>query len=187
MFDPDRPIRHVSAVTQQSATGCFVAWGVTINRGFVVKTTAWRMSALLVLAGSFGGAYAQESQNGVSCPQLPANSGLTWEYKATGGSDFCRALRADGSEAFGLYISRKANFEPKRGNRAEEAVIDGQSVYWYKGELATKPDMQVRETLVQLPDGRVAHIWLQAAVPDLAPTLNQAQSMRFPATRLTSN
>lgn len=152
-----------------------------------MKTTAWRMSALLVLAGSFGGAYAQESQNGVSCPQLPANSGLTWEYKATGGSDFCRALRADGSEAFGLYISRKANFEPKRGNRAEEAVIDGQSVYWYKGELATKPDMQVRETLVQLPDGRVAHIWLQAAVPDLAPTLNQAQSMRFPATRLTSN
>lgn len=152
-----------------------------------MKTTAWRMSALLVLAGSFGGAYAQESQNGVSCPQLPANSGLTWEYKATGGSDFCRALRADGSEAFGLYISRKANFEPKRGNRAEEAVIDGQSVYWYKGQLATKPDMQVRETLVQLPDGRVAHIWLQASVPDLAPTLNQAQSMRFPATRLTSN
>jgi len=145
------------------------------------------MSALLVLAGSMAGVQAQESNDGGNCPQLPANAGLAWEYKASGDSDFCRALRADGSEAFGLYISRKANFEPKRGNRAEEAVIDGQSIYWYKGELATRPDVQVRETLVQLPDGRVAHIWLQAPAPELAPTLNQVQSMRFPATRLSSN
>lgn len=152
-----------------------------------MNTTAWRMSALLVLAGSMASAHAQESNDGGNCPQLPANAGLTWEYKASGDSDFCRALRADGSEAFGLYISRKANFEPKRGNRAEEAVIDGQTIYWYKGELATKPDVQVRETLVQLPDGRVAHIWLQAAAPELSPALNQVQSIRFPATRLSSN
>ena len=152
-----------------------------------MKTTALRMSALLVLAGSMAAAHAQDSQDGGNCPQLPASSGLTWEYKATGGSDFCRALRADGSEAFGLFISRKANFEPKRGNRAELGVIDGQSVYWYKGELATKPDVEVRETLVELPDGRVAHIWLQAQAPELAPTLSQAQSLRFPATRLSSN
>ena len=146
------------------------------------------MSALLVLAGfGMANAHAQDSQDGGNCPQLPAGSELTWEYKATGGSDFCRALRADGSEAFGLYISRKANFEPKRGNRAEEGVIDGQNVYWYKGELATKPDVEVRETLVELPDGRVAHIWLQAQAPQLAPMLGQVQSIRFPATRLSSN
>ena len=145
------------------------------------------MSALLVLAASMASAHAQESQDAGNCPQLPASSELTWEYKATGGSDFCRALRADGSEAFGLYISRKANFEPKRGNRAETGVIDGQSVYWYKGELATRPDVEVRETLVELPDGRVAHIWLQAQGPELVRTLNQAQAIRFPATRLSSN
>jgi len=171
----------------QPDSGCFVAWGVTINRGLVVKTTAWRMSALLVLAGSMASVHAQDSKDGGNCPQLPASSGLAWEYKASGGSDFCRALRADGSEAFGLYISRKANFEPKRGNRAENGVIDGQVVYWYKGELATKPDVEVRETLVELPDGRVAHIWLQAQAPELAPALSQAQAIRFPATRLSSN
>ncbi|HEY0504957.1 MAG TPA: hypothetical protein VGD42_15860 [Lysobacter sp.] len=129
-------------------------------------------------------AHAQDQGN---CPQLPADSGLTWEYRTTGGSDFCRALRADGSEAFGLYISRKANFEPKRGNRAEAGAIDGQSMYWYKGELATKPDVEVRETLVELADGRVAHIWLQADAPQLGAVLHQAQSIRFPATRLSSN
>ena len=96
------------------------------------------MSALLVLAGlGMVTAHAQSTQDGGNCPQLPADAGLAWEYKATGGSDFCRALRADGSEAFGLYISRKANFEPKRGNRAEAGVIDGLSIYWYRGELAT--------------------------------------------------
>ena len=143
------------------------------------------MSALLVLAGlGMANAHAQEQGN---CPQLPAESGLTWEYRASGDSDFCRALRADGSEAFGLYISRKANFEPKRGNRAEPGVIDGQSMYWYKGELATKPDVEVRETLVELADGRVAHIWLQSGAPELGAAIHQAQSIRFPATRLSSN
>lgn len=146
------------------------------------------MSAVLVLAGlGITGANAQSAQDGGNCPQLPAAAGLTWEYKSTGGSDFCRALRADGSEAFGLYISRKANFEPKRGNRAEAGVIDGQNVYWYRSELATKPDVEVRETLVELPDGRVAHIWLQSDAPQLAPALSQVQSIRFPATRLSSN
>ncbi|MBU8976319.1 MULTISPECIES: hypothetical protein [unclassified Lysobacter] len=145
------------------------------------------MSALLVLAGvGMASAHAQSTQEG-NCPQLPAEAGLVWEYKATGGADFCRALRADGSEAFGLYISRKANFEPKRGNRAEPGVIDGQSIHWYRGEVATRPNVEVRETLVELPDGRVAHIWLQAEQPQLAPAISQAQSLRFPATRLSSN
>jgi hypothetical protein len=143
------------------------------------------MSALLVLAG-LGTANAQAQDQG-NCPQLPALSGLTWEYRASGDSDFCRALRADGSEAFGLYISRKANFEPKRGNRAEAGTIDGQSMYWYKGELATKPDVQVRETLVELTDGRVAHIWLQSDPQQLGVNIQQAQSIRFPAARLSSN
>ncbi len=143
------------------------------------------MSALLVLAGlGTANAHAQDQGN---CPQLPADSGLTWEYRASGGSDFCRALRADGSEVFGLYISRKANFAPKRGNRAEAGRIDGQDMHWYRGELATRPDTEVRETLVELADGRVAHIWLQAEAPQLGATIQQAQAIRFPATRLSSN
>ena len=150
-----------------------------------MNTTAWRMSALPVLAGLMFAANAQAQDQG-TCPQLPASSGLVWEYKGSGGADFCRALREDGSEAFGLYISAKSPFAPKRGNRAEAGMIDGQSMYWYKGEVAIKPDMQVRETLIELPDGRTAHIWLQASDGQLGNSIMLAQSIRFPATRLSS-
>ncbi len=148
------------------------------------------MSALPVLAGLMFAANAQAqdvlSQGDGTCPQLPASSGLVWEYKGSGGGDFCRALREDGSEAFGLYIATKSPFTPKRGNRAEAGVIDGQTMFWYKGEVAIRPDMQVRETLIELPDGRTAHIWLQASDAQLGNSIMQAQSIRFPATRLTS-
>lgn len=97
-----------------------------------------------------------------ACPQLPASTGLTWEARSTGDTDFCRALRGDGSEAFGLYIAPEAPFELKRSNREEAAQIDGHEVSWYRAELATQPDVEARETLVELPDGRIAHIWLQA-------------------------
>jgi len=98
-----------------------------------------------------------------ACPQLPANTGLTWEHRASGDADFCRALRSDGSEAFGVYISPKPTFEPARADREERGQIDGQQVYWYRAEIATKPGVQARETLLALPDGRAAHVWLQAA------------------------
>lgn len=97
-----------------------------------------------------------------ACPQLPAESGLTWEHRGTADSDFCRALREDGSEAFGVYVAEKSPFEPKRGNRKETGRIDGNEVQWYRAELITQPDIEARETLIKLADGRVAHIWLQA-------------------------
>lgn len=112
---------------------------------------------LLFLAATV--AQAQES---AACPQLPADAGLSWEYRGSGGADFCRALRDDGSEAFGLYIAKDSPFEPKRSNREEEGRIDGQEIQWYRAELVGKPDIQARETLLKLDDGRVAHVWLQA-------------------------
>lgn len=113
--------------------------------------------SFLLLAAS-----AAHAQDTLGCPQLPADTGLTWEHRATGAADFCRALRVDGSEALGLYISAEASFEPKRDNREENDLIDGRPVQWYRAELVTKPDIQARETLIQLDDGRVAHLWLQA-------------------------
>lgn len=100
------------------------------------------------------------------CPQLPADSGLAWEHRANGASDFCRAVRSDGSEAFGLYISPDPAFEPDRGNREEQARIDGREIHWYRAELAGRPGVEARETLVELRDGRMAHIWLQADSAD---------------------
>ena len=116
----------------------------------------------------------------IPCPRLPADAGLSWEYRAAGDADLCRALRADGSEAFGLYISPKPNFEPLRSAREEEGRIDGQAMYWYRAELAAQPGVQARETVLTLPDGRSAHIWVQAPNEDtLAASLQLAQSLHF--------
>lgn len=138
--------------------------------------------SLMVAAG------AAQAQEAAGCPKLPDDVVLAWEHRANAGTDFCRALRPDGSEAFGVYIAHKAPFEPKRGNRVEQDTIDGQSIYWYRSEVAGRPNVETRETLVQLPDGRVAHIWLQASSPErLQEEIGTARGMRFQTARLSSN
>jgi hypothetical protein len=141
------------------------------------KTTMlpWLMAGLFLSS-------AVHAQQASPCPQLPADAGLTWDARTTGDSQLCRALRADGSEAFGLYISPKPSFEPARPDRAEQGQIDGQSLYWYRAELAAQPGVEARETAITLPDGRSAHIWLQAPNGQaLGSSLQLVQSLRFNA------
>jgi hypothetical protein len=155
------------------------------------KTTALLpLVAGLLLAGSAQARQdptqeqAQPSQAppATACPQLPANAGLAWEARSTADSDFCRALRSDGSEAFGLYITAQPSFEPNPRNGKESGRIDGRSVVWYRAEIATDPGVQARETLLQLADGRYAHIWLQADSADaLAIDYQLVGSLRFRA------
>lgn len=150
-----------------------------------MKSIVRALTAVALLV-SGGHALAQSTPD--ACPHLPADSGLTWEYKAAASTQFCRALRADGSEAFGLYIAKDSPFRPSRGNRAEEARIDGRSTHWYRSELAGKPDVQARETAVELPDGRVAYLWIQAQSPqELGESIAQANSLRFGDVRVAGN
>lgn len=129
----------------------------------------------LLLAAS-----AAQAQDAPGCPQLPAGSALIWEHRHTNDTDFCRALRIDGTEAFGMYIAKEPSFEPKRGNREESSIIDGRATQWYRAELVTKPDIEARETLLELADGRVAHIWLQAHSGEpLAKALRLAGQLDF--------
>jgi len=145
-------------------------------------------SAFPLLLALAGVAHAQSQGDVVACPQLPADSGLAWQHKAAGNADLCRALRADGSEAFGLYIAGEPSFKPGRANRAEKATIDGREVQWYRSEIANRPQVQARETLVGMPDGRVAHVWVQAgSQTQLDETMNQMQQLRFRGAQLTSN
>jgi hypothetical protein len=141
----------------------------------------WLLPLLLPLAGTAA------AQNVGACPYLSAETALTWEHRGNADSDFCRALRADGSEAFGMTIAKQAPFKPKGGNRAERVTIDGREVTWYRTEIVgTK--IQARETIVKLPDGRVAYMWVQANSPEqLGQVLQQTQSLKFGATRLSSN
>ena len=145
-----------------------------------MKMTAYCLPVLLALAG---GAQAQAQADSGVCPLLAVDSGLAWQHKASRNTDFCRALRSDGSEAFGLYIADESAFKPSRGNREEQASIDGRDTYWYRSEIASKPDIQARETVLELADGRVAHIWIQATPGQLGEAQRQAQSMRFQSRR----
>ena len=141
----------------------------------------WLLPLLLPLAGTAA------AQDAGACPYLAAETGLTWEHRGGPGSDFCRAIRQDGSEAFGMTIAKDAPFKPKGGNRAENVTIDGRQVTWYRTEIAGT-QIQARETRVELPDGRVAYMWVQASSPEqLNQVLQQTQSMKFGSTRLSSN
>ena len=112
--------------------------------------------------------------------RLPDLVLLDWNLPDGEGTAFCRALRSDGSEAFGLYITAQPSFEPSPRNREESSSIDGHSVIWYRAEIATNPGVQARETLLQLTDGRYAHIWLQAdSVDALAAGYRLLGSLRF--------
>lgn len=141
--------------------------------------TVWLLPFLLPVAGTAA------AQDAGACPYLANDTGLVWEHRGGDDYDFCRALRADGTEAFGMNISREATFR-LGGKRAERIMIDGQEVTWYRAEIAGEEDLEARETLVELPDGRVAHIWLQADSSEhLDEALRQTQALKF-QTRLSS-
>ncbi|MGY3264204.1 MULTISPECIES: hypothetical protein [unclassified Lysobacter] len=143
----------------------------------MVKTN--RASIGFALLAMVGFAHAQAT---TTCPTLPADSGLTWETKTAGDTQFCRAMRSDGSEAFGLYMAAQTPFKPNRSDRAEEVKIDGRDTYWYRSELAGQPDVQARETSISLPGGRVAYLWIQAnSKDDLTQAITQSSTLRFGA------
>jgi hypothetical protein len=122
------------------------------------------------------------------CPQLPPDAGLSWEARSSDAGDFCRALFADGTEAFGLYVTPDATFEPVRRNRAERGYsIDGHEVIWYRAQLAAQPGVEARETTVELRDGRHAHIWLQSpSQAQLDGTLKMVGGIHFQGAGIAS-
>lgn len=132
---------------------------------------------------------AAMAQTAGDCPALPGDSGLRWDKMSAPDLVFCKAIRdSDGAEMFAVTIAAESPFRPRRADREEKATIDGHEVWWYRGEIASAPDAQVRETLIELPDGRVAHISLRADSRDALNTvLRQAGGIRFEAPQLTSN
>jgi len=153
-----------------------------------MNKTQFLSLACLSLAG-LALAGAVNAQTPDNCPTLAADGGLSWKQLDGPGFTFCKALRdSDGSEAFAVTISEDSPFKPRRGDRAEQASIDGHDVYWYRSEVAAAPDALVRETLLELEQDRVAHISLQAGSQEqLADLLRQVGAIRFQEKRLSSN
>jgi hypothetical protein len=87
-----------------------------------------------------------------------------------------------------VIIGRDSPFRPSRGNRAEEAVIDGRGVHWYRGEIAADPNAIVRETLIELDRNHVAHITLRADDEEQkAAAMRQVEALRFQNALLSRN
>ena len=103
-FSFHRPETPALAVAAKGAAARFLAGGT--NLVDLMKADVERPAALLDLSrlgrdlglavALLAGGHAAAQSAPDACPQLPASSGLTWEYKAAGATQFCRALRADG-------------------------------------------------------------------------------------------
>lgn len=104
-------------------------------------------------------AHAQES---TACPTLPANSTLQWEEVRNPDLLFCKAINADGAQQFTVMVSRDSPFKPVRSQRAEAGNINGQNTWWYRTEIATRPDLLAREAAIELADGNIAYFNVQA-------------------------
>jgi hypothetical protein len=109
--------------------------------------------------------YAQQSvPSSASCPALPADAvgSLQWVTLQTDTALLCRAVRKDdGLEAFALTLTRKSPFKPDSGLREEEGRIQGKKMWWYRSEIAGRPHELVRETLLKLDSGGVAHAYIR--------------------------
>lgn len=134
-------------------------------------------------------ASAAHAQAAGACPTLAADSGLSWKQLDGPTFTFCKAIRSsDGSEAFAVTISKDSPFRAHREYREERAVIDGHEVQWYRSKVLTSPNAMVRETVIELAAGRVAHISLQAGSPEqLTDALKQVEGIRFQGKQLGSN
>lgn len=115
------------------------------------------------------------------CPGLPEGSGLRWEAREVPGMVFCKGIReADGQDLLSVSISEDSPFRRERELAQERGTIEGRKVRWYKGSDGFNTGLALRETALELDDGRVAHVVVRApseeAVP---PLLEMAAGLRF--------
>lgn len=127
----------------------------------------------LALAGLSSPATAQSAPE---CPTLPQDAGdLRWNVLRTDSALLCRAMRTDsGQEAFAVTLSRRSPFRPESELRAEEGRIQGEKIWWYRSEIAGRPNELVRETLLKIDRDRVAHVFIRTSDKD---TLGRYQTI----------
>lgn len=102
-------------------------------------------------------AHAQDADS--PCPSLPAEAtDLIWTDMQAGSLHLCRAIDTEGREAFAVTISRDTPFKPQRGLREEQGQFGDNTLWWYRSEIAGRPQELVRETVLEIARDRVAHV-----------------------------
>ncbi|MDH5824119.1 hypothetical protein QFW77_14150 [Luteimonas sp. RD2P54] len=153
-----------------------------------MKRSNHHLAPLAALALSLAAVAPAWAQTIDACPRLPGDSTLTWTERSSDSFVICRAVTEDGREVFGLYLAGDSPFQPRRANREEAGVINGQDIRWYRSEVAGDPDKLVRETLLELDRDRVVHIWLHADSEDeMRQSMGMVEALRFEETRFSSN
>lgn len=146
----------------------------------------WLLSLTVLWTGA---ASAQTSfQDPITeCPAFPADTAesLRWEVLRVPNMLLCRAVSTEtGAEAFALTISPESPFRPRRGDRAETGNLNGREVQWYRGEVPNEPTALIRETLIELSDNRVVHVFMRTNDAEtLARRQQMVLSLPFPAYR----
>jgi len=138
-------------------------------------------SMFLLLAGLLWSGHAFAQAAAENCPELPAGTDLSWDVVHGPDFVFCKAIRdSDGTQAFSVMLGSDVPFRPDRSLREEDARIDGRKVRWYRGEVATRRDVLVRETVVELGRRSTAHVVVRADSEELlAHNRRLAERMRF--------
>jgi hypothetical protein len=110
-------------------------------------------------------ANAASAQSTPACPALPpeAATDLRWTTLQTDSALLCRALDSGGQEAFAVTVARKSPFKPNGSLREESGQMQGQNFWWYRTEIAGRPNELVRETLVKLDRDRVVHVFIRTS------------------------
>lgn len=127
-----------------------------------------------------GSANAQNAA--VDCPNLPkeALDSLHWQVVQTPDVLLCRAVHKDNKEAFALTIGQSSPFKPSNSLRDKEGMIEGQKMWWYRSEIAGRPNELVRETMVKVSKNRVVHAFIRT---DNSDSMNRyieiVQGLRF--------
>lgn len=120
------------------------------------------------------------AQQGPNCPKLPADSGLKWQEIRNPDLLFCKAMDAGGNQMFSVMVSNESPFEPVRSRREEALSVNGRSTWWYRTQIATRPNVLAREAAVELGNGNVAYFNVQADdAAELRQTLSTVAALGF--------
>jgi len=113
------------------------------------------------------------------CPVLPVGTALHWEQSGSASLVICKALDAQGAQAFGVMLTRKEPDKPS-GAREEKTKIDGHKTRWYRSQIANRPDAQTRMAVIELDDDRYAQVWIDApSAADLETSMATVRNLQF--------
>lgn len=127
------------------------------------------MSSLPLVLSAALFASTASAQSAPACPTLPSEAAtdLRWTTLQTDSALLCRAMDTAGQEAFAVTVARKSPFRPNSSLREESGQMQGQNLWWYRTEIAGRPNELVRETLVKLGADRVVHVFIRTTDKDI--------------------